>query len=202
VRQSLVTKGDLFDPPAIVRPAEDLAALATAINAEHGAALAAARSSLEHAKAAGEMLIRAKKQCCHGKWLPWLKANVKFSERTARGYMSVARRWDEVKSATVADLSLRDALTALARGAEEPEAEDDGEIADVDEPPNPYAVVARYDDLPPLDRNHQYMAVGENLTTTLEVVPDPRDAQLWHVGLLRDLGTGMSSVWYIDVASI
>jgi phage N-6-adenine-methyltransferase len=105
------------DSPAIVRQVEDLASLAEAINAEHKEVEAAAQSSLEHARAAGEMLLRAKEQCVHGKWLPWQKANLRFSDRTARAYMRIASEWD--KLATVANLGLRDALQLLAEDEEE-----------------------------------------------------------------------------------
>jgi hypothetical protein len=48
--------------------------------------------------------------------LPWLKANVKFSERTAQAYMRVAKRWPELetKAQHVADLPYREALKCLA----------------------------------------------------------------------------------------
>jgi Protein of unknown function (DUF3102) len=107
---------DLFDPLAVVRPAEDLATLAHAINAEHEAAESALREGLAHARAAGELLVKAKGQCPHGQWLPWLKGNVRFSERTAQAYMRVAREWDTLtaKAQHVADLSYRDGLKLLA----------------------------------------------------------------------------------------
>jgi hypothetical protein len=101
------------NPPDIVRPAEDLAALAHAINAEHGAGEAAARKGLEHFRAAGEKLLKAKAQCGHGKWLPWLKANVHFDRRTATNYMNLARipadKWE-----TVSQMGMREALRVLA----------------------------------------------------------------------------------------
>jgi hypothetical protein len=104
---------DLFDPPAIVRPAEDLATLARQIDAEHQAGEAATRKGLAHFRAAGEKLLRAKAQCEHGKWLPWLEANVRFDRRTATNYMNLARipadKWE-----TVSHLGLRDVLRLQA----------------------------------------------------------------------------------------
>jgi len=100
------------DPPSIVRPANELATLASQINAEHEAAVGAARNSLEHARAAGEALLRAKQRCRHGEWLPWLKANVRCDQKTAWRYMKVASEWS--KLGTVPNLSLRDALELLA----------------------------------------------------------------------------------------
>jgi hypothetical protein len=100
-----------------------LADLAARINTAHEAAAAALKSSVIHAMQAGDLLIEAKKQVGHGEWLPWLKANFAFSDRTARLYMQVARsRADvEAKMATVADLTLRDVLAEP-----EPEPDDHG----------------------------------------------------------------------------
>lgn len=91
----------------------DLARLA---NEAHRRAEGAAVSALEHAREAGEHLTRAKAQCRHGEWLPWLEANFEGTERTARNYITVARRWDELTEnrQRVADLSLRAALAELA----------------------------------------------------------------------------------------
>jgi hypothetical protein len=70
------------------------------------------------------LLLEAKGQVAHGQWLLWLKANVAFSERTAQGYMTVARRWEELeaKAQRVADLPFRDAVKLLAAPAQ-PEAD-------------------------------------------------------------------------------
>jgi hypothetical protein len=94
----------------------NLAHLAAQINAEHAAVVTAARTCLEHAKRAGELLAQAKEHCDHGNWLPWLRANVEFSERTAQGYLQVAQHWDELQAnpQPVADLTLRGALDLLA----------------------------------------------------------------------------------------
>jgi hypothetical protein len=107
---------DFVDPPAIVCPAEDLAALANQINAEHEAAEGAVRKSLEHARAAGDALLRARQKCKHGEWLPWLRANVRFSQQTAWGYTRIAREWGKLP--TVGNLTLREALSILGRDDE------------------------------------------------------------------------------------
>jgi hypothetical protein len=78
-------------PPAAVRAVNDLAELAHQINAEHAAGEQAAREGLEHFRAAGEALVKAKAQCGHGKWLPWLKKNIKCGDRQARRYMALAK---------------------------------------------------------------------------------------------------------------
>jgi hypothetical protein len=84
--------------------------IAGRIRQEHAAAGVSAKKALEHALAAGELLIEAKGQVKHGQWLPWLSANCELSERTAQAYMRLAK----MKSATVADLPLREALKAIA----------------------------------------------------------------------------------------
>jgi hypothetical protein len=106
---------NLFDNPAIVRPADELAELARQIHAEHEAAEVSLRSGLEHARKAGELLLQAKSRCAHGKWLTWLKDNARFSERTAQAYMRVARRWGELaaKAQGLADLTFEDGLKLL-----------------------------------------------------------------------------------------
>jgi hypothetical protein len=108
---------DPFNPPGIVRPAEDLAALAAAANAAHVAGQAASRKSLEHFRAAGEALIKAKKRCGHGNWLAWLEANVEFDRRTASSYTRIATNWETVSHSE----GLRDALRILTESAVETE---------------------------------------------------------------------------------
>jgi hypothetical protein len=98
-----------IDKPAIVRPAEDLSILAAEINREHEAGEGATRKGLEHFRAAGERLIRAKAQCGHGKWLAWLKANVRFSQQRASEYMRLAEGWDKLPPGG----NLKDALRLL-----------------------------------------------------------------------------------------
>jgi hypothetical protein len=93
--------------------------LATEINAEHAAALSAVRSGLEHARRAGALLIEAKAALEHGAWLPWLAEQCpRILERTAQGYMRLAREWPRLEAAgntqRVADLPLREALLILA----------------------------------------------------------------------------------------
>ena len=92
--------------------------LAQAIGREHQAAVSAARSAVEHAIKCGELLLKAKATVGHGGWLAWVETNCTFGQRTAQGYMRLARelpRLDEANAQRVADLSLRDALGTLAR---------------------------------------------------------------------------------------
>jgi hypothetical protein len=90
-----------------------LADLASRIRAEHEAADAAIKSSVEHAIVAGILLIEAKDLVKHGQWLPWLAEHCAISDRTARVYMRLARHKDQIGS-SAADLSLREAVAFLA----------------------------------------------------------------------------------------
>jgi Protein of unknown function (DUF3102) len=108
-----------------------LADLAARIKAEHEAAEAANKRGLEHAINAGRLLLEAKAQVTHGRWLPWLGEHCRVPERTAQAYMQVARSFDgpvgkpspsqgqapggdDAKALRVADLSFRNALQSLA----------------------------------------------------------------------------------------
>lgn len=60
----------------------------------------------------GKRLLEAKAQLGHGEWLPWLREKVDISERSAQGFMRLAREYS--KSADVADLGASKALALLA----------------------------------------------------------------------------------------
>ena len=73
----------------------------------------ALRTTLPKAIRVGELLAEQKAELKHGEWLPWCKANLPFSERTASDYMKFHARRAELKTATVADLpAARKLLTA------------------------------------------------------------------------------------------
>jgi ParB-like chromosome segregation protein Spo0J len=111
-----------------------LSDLADRINVAGEQAAAALHSGLLHAREAGRLLLEARAKLPHGRWLPWLAANVRFSERTAQCYMRVAKRWDELegKAQRVADLSYRDALALLAAPQEAPGGGDEAQEVPVD----------------------------------------------------------------------
>jgi hypothetical protein len=90
--------------------------LAGRIRVEHEAVSESLKESVRHAIAAGELLIEAKGQLSHGRWLPWLKDHCTISERTAQLYMRVAKSRTEVEDQMrngVADLSLNEAAALL-----------------------------------------------------------------------------------------
>jgi hypothetical protein len=94
-----------------------LAILAAEIRAEHEAAAAALKASLQHGLAAGRALIEAKGLLKHGQWLPWLREHCSVSERSAQDFMRLARHAPELEAksaAGAADLSVRGALELLS----------------------------------------------------------------------------------------
>ena len=64
------------------------AAIVTAdeINRLHHELKDAFRTGIEKAIRIGELLTEQHARCKHGEWLPWLKANVQFSIKTAYNY--------------------------------------------------------------------------------------------------------------------
>jgi len=102
--------------PALLAGDNSLPDLAARIRAEHEAVSAALKESVRHAIAAGELLIEAKGQLGHGRWLPWLRDHCTISERTAQLYMRVAKNRAEIEAQIrngVADLSLNEAAALL-----------------------------------------------------------------------------------------
>jgi Protein of unknown function (DUF3102) len=111
-----------LQPPAIVRRAEDLVALAETINAAHEAGEGAARKGLEQFRKAGDALLKAKALVGHGNFGLWLEENVTLTPQTARGYMRIASRWDEIEEAQNENgfpFGLCDALRLLTEDADE-----------------------------------------------------------------------------------
>jgi hypothetical protein len=83
--------------------------LAHQINEAHRLAMHHAHEAVSQAIACGKMLLEAKSSVPHGQWLPWLRQNVTFGERSAQGYMRLAKHEPDVVHENV-----RDALKGLA----------------------------------------------------------------------------------------
>lgn len=92
--------------------------LRESIRSENRKARNAARKSLEHVRACGEMLITFKEKIEHGSWLYELRG-IGIKRRTATNYMRIASEWE-----TVSHLNhgVRDALKLLSRGEDAPQA--------------------------------------------------------------------------------
>ena len=91
-----------------------LPVLAAEIRAAHTGVLDAAKTAAERSIEAGRALLEAKELVKHGEWGAWLKEHCDLPERTARLYMAIAR--SGLESATVADLGLKGAATAVEMG--------------------------------------------------------------------------------------
>jgi hypothetical protein len=99
-----------------IRGSNSLADLAARIKIEHEATADSLKSSVEHAMAAGDLLIEAKAQLKHGQWLPWLTEHCAMSERTAQLYMRTAKNRATIEIHIrngVADLNLNQAAALL-----------------------------------------------------------------------------------------
>ena len=95
--------------------------LATRINEAHRECESAARSAVDQAVRAGELLIEAKGKVGHGSWLQWMGDNCECSARTAQRYMTVARNRDLIaKTTRVADLGVGSQAVAKADGNGQP----------------------------------------------------------------------------------
>ncbi len=96
-----------------------LSTLAVKINLTHADCESNLRKSLTSAIEAGKLLADAKGLVPHGEWLPWLTNNCSCGERTAQGYMRLAKNAGSFTSNTqrVSDLTIRGALAALAEPA-------------------------------------------------------------------------------------
>jgi hypothetical protein len=98
--------------------------LAERINVEHRAVEEAARSAVEHAIVAGDLLNDAKEQLGHGEFGPWLLANFEGSRQTADIYRKLAAHKDELSECQRAsNLSIRGALRELEPAREDGPAE-------------------------------------------------------------------------------
>lgn len=86
------------------------------LNQRHQTIRELATQALDHAKVAGELLLRAKERIPHGQFSQWIAGNCEFSERTARTYMAIAGSWDAIaeKRKRFRNLSVRAAVKLVA----------------------------------------------------------------------------------------
>lgn len=110
---------EVIDLAGAVVESEHLAlpGLATKINTEVSAAELSAKSAVQHALAAGEMLIQAKSHVPHGQWETWLQRNCQVAPRTAQAYMRLHTQvaaLPQPEAQRVAGLPLRQAINAIS----------------------------------------------------------------------------------------
>ena len=63
------------------------------------------KNSLELAIEAGKLLTNIKATLQHGEFIPWIEANMPFTDRTARNYMNLYENKDKLKTESVSDLN-------------------------------------------------------------------------------------------------
>lgn len=168
---------------ALARPdGRSLDVLAVEIRNAHGLVEDSARSTVEHAIRAGELLIEAKAQVRHGEWLPYL-TQTGIPQKTANNYMRLA-----ANQPRVADLgSVREALAELAEPRAVPELEVEAVEVEIVEPT---ATVTEPDDvqLSIIEQTREHKgedvarAVAESMNVTypeapLVVVPDDEEQE-------------------------
>jgi hypothetical protein len=97
-----------------------LADLAQQIASAHADALAAARTTVEHARRCGQLLLRVKDRLPHGQFTPWIERECPFGQRTAQGYMRVVRNWEQLQETLEGEEppTIAGALQALAEPRE------------------------------------------------------------------------------------
>lgn len=97
------------------RDMNELVSLAAEINREHNLAEQMAKTAIEHALKAGELLLQAKDQCGHGEWLLWLDDNLAIGARQAQKYMRlVTHREMLANTSDNSHLTIDAALAAIA----------------------------------------------------------------------------------------
>lgn len=101
--------------------------LATEIEREHTIVLGNLNNALRSALRIGELLNKAKAEIGHGKFTAWITENLPFTERTARNYMRIANRKEEIAAAGVTELSAVYQMIADSRNtSDEPRSESSG----------------------------------------------------------------------------
>ncbi len=98
-----------------IEPARTLVDLRDNINAAHADYQSQSISALARARECGELLIEAKAAVAKGRWLAWIKANIKCTPRTCQYYVAVAKHWAELgdQYETVSHLTLKSAIKML-----------------------------------------------------------------------------------------
>ena len=93
---------------------EQLAHLLQEINEENEICFKEGKSNLERVRDLGGRLIAAKSLVKHGQWKTWAHDNLKFSLDSGQRFMRINREWDEIKTAPVPLLGVKDAISYLA----------------------------------------------------------------------------------------
>jgi hypothetical protein len=104
--------------PVLQAGANRLPVIASSINDHLAAAEQATKHGLEHAIAAGLLLLEAKDLVGHGAWITWLEANCRVGVRQAQTFMRLARnrhKLDALKCEATAYLTVTAAEALVGR---------------------------------------------------------------------------------------
>lgn len=99
-----------------IKTTTDLTQLVAEVNRHHRAMQELLEKSLDHAKDAGDALIKIKASLPHGEFGNWIAENCEFSDRTARTYMTIAESWGSIAAnrKRFRNQSVRQAVKLLA----------------------------------------------------------------------------------------
>lgn len=100
-----------------------LPGLAEKIKTATAAAETGARTAVQNALLAGELLTQAKGYVQHGQWENWLLSNCSLAPRTAQAYMRLHKKLGQLPSPEaqrVALLPVREAINAITTDATKP----------------------------------------------------------------------------------
>jgi hypothetical protein len=106
-------------PRQLATLADEIRGELDAMEVAREAAIEQAGTALEHAIAAGGLLLEAKALVKHGEWIPWLEENFPFTRRWASACMRLARHQDELPNGN--SLPISAALQWVARPETAPE---------------------------------------------------------------------------------
>jgi hypothetical protein len=100
---------------------EQVAGLVSEIKTELEKEREALSTGLEHARRAGELLLKVREEYEYGTWEEWLREHFDMSERTAQDYIRLAKHWSDIEAALkesaqpLADLSFGQALRLISK---------------------------------------------------------------------------------------
>jgi hypothetical protein len=77
-------------------------------------------TGLQKAIRIGELLSKINEELPHGQWLPWLQANVQFSQKTASNYMRLFEHRDDPKLVNITNLTEAYALLSPLKSGPPP----------------------------------------------------------------------------------
>lgn len=111
-RNTMLNENAVSATPAV----DSLSFIAQRINDHHGQATRHAKTAIEHARQAGELLLEAKALVNHGEWIGWLADNCAVSPRQAQRYMRVVTHWELItKNDAASHLTIDDAIKETQR---------------------------------------------------------------------------------------